>query len=174
MLIRSRTMAALLFSLSMFSLPSFAGGKVEICHTPPGNPQQTETITVGEKSVPAHLAHGDKVGSCFQSLCPCAGAPSAGGQNEFDFVFDDTLDISLAVGGTCSIQSFASGIRNHLGNGQFIDIVAPSEFSAGDCQVGNDNTSIPIVSAQEYEACADLMRTIAFNDGIACAPDDFR
>ena len=51
-----------------------AGGvtKVKICHIPPGNPANWHTITVGEPAVPAHLAHGDLLGSCFancETLC---------------------------------------------------------------------------------------------------------
>jgi hypothetical protein len=39
--------------------------KVTICHIPPGNPGNPQTITVGAPAVPAHLAeHGDSIGSC--------------------------------------------------------------------------------------------------------------
>ena len=44
-----------------------AGVKVEICHVPPGNPANFHSITVSEKALPAHLAHGDLAGSCFAS-----------------------------------------------------------------------------------------------------------
>jgi hypothetical protein len=39
-------------------------GKTTICHIPPGNPANAHTITVGNPAVRAHLAHGDKIGSC--------------------------------------------------------------------------------------------------------------
>jgi multidrug efflux pump subunit AcrA (membrane-fusion protein) len=38
--------------------------KTTICHIPPGNPGKAHTITVGRPAVPAHLAHGDTLGSC--------------------------------------------------------------------------------------------------------------
>jgi hypothetical protein len=39
--------------------------KVEICHIPPGNPDNAHTITVGESAVLAHVAqHGDTIGPC--------------------------------------------------------------------------------------------------------------
>jgi len=38
--------------------------KVTICHFPPGNPANQHMITVGESAVPAHLSHGDFVGTC--------------------------------------------------------------------------------------------------------------
>jgi hypothetical protein len=42
------------------SQPARAGEeKVEICHIPPGNPENAHAIYVGAPAVPAHLAHGD-------------------------------------------------------------------------------------------------------------------
>ena len=38
--------------------------KVTICHIPPGNPDNEQTITVAKFAVPAHLAHGDYLGEC--------------------------------------------------------------------------------------------------------------
>lgn len=43
-------------------------GKTIICHIPPGNPDKAHTIRVGSPAVPAHLAHGDKIGSCDEQL----------------------------------------------------------------------------------------------------------
>jgi hypothetical protein len=39
-------------------------GKVDVCHIPPGNPDNAHTINVSVNAVPAHLAHGDHLGSC--------------------------------------------------------------------------------------------------------------
>lgn len=38
--------------------------KVVICHIPPGNPSNAQTITVGVAAVNAHLNHGDTLGPC--------------------------------------------------------------------------------------------------------------
>ena len=38
--------------------------KVEICHIPPGNPDNIHTLTVSENALSAHLAHGDTCGPC--------------------------------------------------------------------------------------------------------------
>jgi len=39
-------------------------GLVTLCHIPPGNPGNAQTLTVGASAVPAHLAHGDYLGAC--------------------------------------------------------------------------------------------------------------
>jgi hypothetical protein len=54
-----------------------AGGvdKVLICHIPPGNPDNRHDIVVGAPAVPAHLAHGDFVGTCDD---PCLTATGLG------------------------------------------------------------------------------------------------
>lgn len=38
--------------------------KIIICHIPPGNPGNPQTIEVSLNSLPAHLAHGDCIGEC--------------------------------------------------------------------------------------------------------------
>lgn len=40
------------------------GKKVTLCHIPPGNLDNSYTITVGIPSARAHLAHGDTLGAC--------------------------------------------------------------------------------------------------------------
>ena len=40
------------------------GEAVTICHIPPGNPSNAQTITVNASAVNAHLNHGDTLGAC--------------------------------------------------------------------------------------------------------------
>lgn len=47
--------------------------KTTVCHIPPGNPANAHTICVGNAAVPAHLDHGDFVGTCA-----CTGGTDAG------------------------------------------------------------------------------------------------
>ncbi|HUF09165.1 MAG TPA: DUF5666 domain-containing protein [Rhodothermales bacterium] len=42
------------------------GELVTICHIPPGNPANAQTIQVSVTSLPAHMAHGDHEGECTQ------------------------------------------------------------------------------------------------------------
>jgi len=44
--------------------------QVILCHVPPGNPDNAHTITIGASAVPAHLAHGDSLGSCATPTPP--------------------------------------------------------------------------------------------------------
>jgi uncharacterized membrane protein YgcG len=55
--------------------------KTTICHIPPGNPANEHTLCVGDPAVPAHLAHGDHLGSCCGDATPPAadGGTSTGG-----------------------------------------------------------------------------------------------
>jgi len=39
-------------------------GKVDICHIPPGNPSNAQTITVSAADMNTHLNHGDTLGAC--------------------------------------------------------------------------------------------------------------
>lgn len=39
-------------------------GWITICHIPPGNPSNPQTITISVNAWPAHQAHGDYVGTC--------------------------------------------------------------------------------------------------------------
>lgn len=63
----------ILVSLGVFVImPGIASAgpapKVDICHVPPGNPENYHTITVSSNALPAHLAHGDLGGAC-NDLC---------------------------------------------------------------------------------------------------------
>jgi hypothetical protein len=40
------------------------GDKTQVCHFPPGNEDHKHNICVADQAVPAHLAHGDKLGDC--------------------------------------------------------------------------------------------------------------
>jgi hypothetical protein len=58
--------------------------KVELCHVPPDNPSNTQTLCVSVISVATHLAHGDQLAACgTDHSCPpamavFAAAPSQG------------------------------------------------------------------------------------------------
>jgi hypothetical protein len=51
--------------------------KTTICHLPPGNPANAHTLCVGNPAVPAHLAHGDHLGSCCDGGGGTTGTPAS-------------------------------------------------------------------------------------------------
>ena len=51
--------------VSVLCVFGFAQAEIVVCHAPPGNPENTQTITVGSQSAAdAHLRHGDTLGPC--------------------------------------------------------------------------------------------------------------
>lgn len=64
-----KTMVALFF-LALFMLFSTIANaqKVDICHIPPGDPDNAHTISINSNAVDAHLAHGDYLGPCNDSV----------------------------------------------------------------------------------------------------------
>ncbi len=56
--------------------------KVEICHIPPGDPEDFHTITISENASAAHLAHGDLAGACEPA--PTCGNDIADGDEDCD------------------------------------------------------------------------------------------
>lgn len=59
--------------------------KVDICHLPPGNPENAQHITVGSPAYDAHMAHGDQA-------CDDGQDDSSDDSNEGSSVPADTID----------------------------------------------------------------------------------
>jgi EGF-like domain/Dictyostelium (slime mold) repeat len=87
--------------------------KVDVCHIPPGNPDNFHTITVSQNAVSAHLGHGDILGACgdnCESLCddgdPCTvdGCDPGTEQCALDHPQVDCSDNNL-----CTVDSCDSG-----------------------------------------------------------------
>ena len=59
-------------AVALIAVAGFAGAapepKTEICHIPPGNPENFHTISINLNALEAHLAHGDLGGAC-NSMC---------------------------------------------------------------------------------------------------------
>lgn len=103
-------------------------GKVTICHIPPGNHDNGHTITVGASAVKAHLAHGDKVGACVESVPPCnsAGGGSGGGSGGAGYGRDNNRGKSgdrewekgacekSAIGKRTTVKFFADNVGREI------------------------------------------------------------
>ena len=66
--------------------------KTTICHVPPGNPANAHTICVGNAAVPAHLDHGD-----FLGTCSCDVDVDGGMGDSVDAGAGDTPDATIEV-----------------------------------------------------------------------------
>ncbi|MCB0400723.1 MAG: hypothetical protein KDD41_01445 [Flavobacteriales bacterium] len=55
-------------------------GKMTICHYPPGNKNNPQTIEISVSAWPAHKAHGDTEGACAPATTP--GGNTSGGSNK--------------------------------------------------------------------------------------------
>ena len=55
-----------LMMISVMVMPGIAvaAPKVEVCHFPPGNPDNFHTIRISANALSVHLAHGDTNGAC--------------------------------------------------------------------------------------------------------------
>ena len=58
-----------------------AGTKVDVCHIPPGNPENVHTITISESAVDTHLEHGDHLGACDPTQVRDGGASGTSSQS---------------------------------------------------------------------------------------------
>ncbi|MDH3402905.1 MAG: hypothetical protein OES32_09905 [Acidobacteriota bacterium] len=67
--------AVLVVAILLVAFPVAAGvPKVTICHFPPGNPGNAQTITIGLPAVAPHmLLHGDTIGPCEEPPPPPEG-----------------------------------------------------------------------------------------------------
>lgn len=71
-------------------LGSTGGGKVTICHIPPGNPAARHTIEIPNAALAAHLAHGDHIG-------PCSGGGGTPDPNMITILAEGTYDGETAL-----------------------------------------------------------------------------
>ncbi|MBW8887769.1 MAG: hypothetical protein JF616_08430 [Fibrobacteres bacterium] len=91
-----------------------SGGKVAICHIPPGNPANAHTIVVGAAAVKAHLAHGDYLGTCKAETTPAmsvdcgSGNGHSGGNSGHDTSHDG------GTGGTPPTDTSTTGGGLHF------------------------------------------------------------
>lgn len=69
----------------------YEDGKMAVCHVPPGNPDNAHTIWVSPSAVPAHLAHGDKLGECDEEN----GEEPPGGEEPGEGEDCETISIEI-------------------------------------------------------------------------------
>jgi hypothetical protein len=113
MILRLGLSALLLLGLVAFAAPALAAPapKVEVCHIPPGNPDNFHTIVVSEKALKAHLGHDDFLGPCgafCETLCDDGNACTQGACDENEQCINPPVDCNDS--NTCTADSCDSAL----------------------------------------------------------------
>jgi hypothetical protein len=90
--------------------------KTTVCHIPPGNPSNAHTICVGNPAVPAHLAHGDFLGTCSCTDAD-AGVGGGGGGDDAGSGGGGGGDDAGSGGGGGGVDAGGSGGGTDAGSG---------------------------------------------------------
>ena len=133
------TSATLLLGLAWLAPPALeaSAAKLQVCHIPAGNPRNSHTLTISEKTLETHLAHGDQVGNCSASPEVVSAAAPAGGTLDtrfYDFFTTrpgEYFDRRAAVYGETPIGAncfTASGLANGICS--IVDATIPDVASA--------------------------------------------
>ena len=148
--------AAFLASIAALTAGVFpAEKKVSICHYPPGNPANAQTISVGEAAVSAHLGHGDEVGSC-----PSGCLRNAALCDDGDACTADSCDATGAChhapvncddGNACTLDSCRNGVCVNEPR----DCSVADRCLAGFCDANGDCATAPVSGDPTCNFCGD-------------------
>ena len=122
------------FVVILLSVSSVAAGdKITLCHRPPGNPGNTQTIRIGASAVPAHLKHDDTLGECIPS-CRDNGAGCTSGADCCSEICRNGVCASpcTADGGPCTSGSACCG-----------GLCSDQGFCASECTAGGPELHHP-------------------------------
>ena len=184
--------AALTPALLLLGMASFASAapaaKIEVCHFPPGNPDNFHTITISEKAFSAHLAHGD-LGEACNALC--ATICDDGNKCTIDDTADceevgcptssTPVDCNDQNGCTADSCDIASGCVNTARLGETCDDAqvcsGPDTCNAAgacegaaidNCCLGDEDCSLDLCD----QASCDLGTNRCGNEPVVCTPPD--
>lgn len=152
--------SALLLVL-LFSSTVFAGSpKVEVCHVPPGNPDNFHTIKISEKALGKHLGHGDLAGPC-NAICSqlCDDGNACTVDDLGDCETNGCPVVSLPV--DCSDGSLCTD-----------DLCDPSAGCSNPVSVTCEPTNLCVTSACDpiFGVCEETAKTC--DDGESCNPEN--
>lgn len=93
-------------------MPAFSiagNSKVKVCHYPPGNSQNFHLITISDSALSAHLNHGDRLGSCFETCDELCSDGNACTIDECDLATGSCVNehplVDCNDGNLCTIDS---------------------------------------------------------------------
>ena len=165
-----RSGAHLLLIAGLTTGVAYAEKKVTVCHVPHGNPSNSQTISVGEAAVSAHLGHGDQIGACPSgcllnaSLCDDGNActsDSCGANGECHHAPVSCDDGNPCTADLCDAQTGCYSVANEGATCDDQNACTQNDACAGTVCRG---TSIPGCCATSAEC----------DDGNACTIDSCR
>lgn len=99
-------------------VPGTNGSKVYVCHLPPGNTGNAQTLSISVNAVPAHLGNhtGDRLGTCSQTPCSVATGSNATNSTASQSVSQElnasNEDLKVTVSPNPSSQYFTLKLTN--------------------------------------------------------------
>lgn len=107
---------------------------ITICHIPPGNPENPQTITISENAWAAHEAHGDTLGACDEG-----DDENHDEINLEDFIIDNLPNIAVVTGSYDNIESvlFSIGLVDQETGEPLFDIIDGNGFNKNDHSHGH-------------------------------------
>jgi uncharacterized repeat protein (TIGR01451 family) len=138
----STSSSSMMSSSSSMTSSSSSEANVIICHLPPGNPANAQTITVGQSAVPAHLSHGDYLGACRSSSSMMSSSSSAAPKPQCSDGKDNDNDGKIDY---MDPGCYTNGIYNPNDNDESNAASSSSSSSAHACNWcagGNSNANI--------------------------------
>ena len=139
--------------------------KVTICHLPPGNPSNAQTLSVGQSAVSAHLAHGDYLGECQVSapvnllrwkIVQTSGSPASISWNLLGATPEQTGSAAIEAGNSVGVTTTQINGSNTLTASIAGVEVARTTYSSSFCQAQATPSPTPEVTKIEVtQLCVD-------------------
>jgi hypothetical protein len=147
--------------------------KITICHKPPGNPANVQTIEVAQSALAAHLAHGDHVGECTDADVPVTTEPPVNTPVE-----EEMVTICHKPAGSSTVQTRTikkSELSEHMAHGDHVGACTDADIPPVKkvemvtvCHKKADGTSETLTVPQ-----TDLQKHLMHGDRIGvCTPDE--
>jgi hypothetical protein len=168
-----------LFVLALFVVgasAAWAGAdKVQVCHIPPGNPDNFHTISVSQNALQAHLDHGDLSGPCYLScttLCTGDNSCTTGECSQCACALGDIDSFNEVLNGELGALNFCTETVSTGSHSIEVESSEGSEaivLSFPNFNVCAANFKPPqTITPTQAQACIDLIRAKVTAAGITC------
>jgi hypothetical protein len=106
--------------------------KITMCHLPPGNPENIQTISIGESAIQAHLDHGDGIGDCENDFALITVTKNVVNDNDGDKNPSDfTMIVSNSDNEIVTFPGSSSGTTILIPDGDYsVSEIADAEYSS--------------------------------------------